>query len=186
MSFFVAPGPFAELPLEAAALLLGIVQLAEGVADFQAADEDLEALHPLGILFRLALVLRQRRDSQREVVDERRLDQVRFGDELEDLRDGLAVGRSGIVRDVGIRRVVAVHHGRNLLGAGEVLISGLSPAFSGQNLMIASRIESRWDFAEVNLVTVEVATRRAVHVARHLRQHLGGEVHHVVVVGVGQ
>ena len=74
MGFFVAAGALAQLLLEAPPLLFGIVQFAEGIADLQPAHEDLEALHPVGILFRLALVLGQRRDGQRKVVDERRLD----------------------------------------------------------------------------------------------------------------
>src|ERR1019366_1356411 len=83
VSFFVAAGAFAELLLEAAALFLGIVELAESVADLQSADEDLKALDPLGVLFRLALVLREWRNGQRKVVDERWLNEVRLGDKLE-------------------------------------------------------------------------------------------------------
>ena len=93
MRFFVASGALAQLLFEAAALLFGIVQLAEGVADLQATGEDFEALDPLGIFFRLALVLRQGRDGERKVVNKCRLDEVRLGDELEDLGNGFAVGR---------------------------------------------------------------------------------------------
>src|ERR1700678_2478589 len=39
MSFFVAPSALAQLPLETAALLFRIVQLAESIADLQAAGE---------------------------------------------------------------------------------------------------------------------------------------------------
>ncbi len=120
VSFFVATGAFAQLLFEAVALLLGIVELAEGVTDLQTADKDLEALHPVGVLFRLALVLGEGRDGEREVIDKRRLDEVRLGDELKDVCDRLAVGRSRIVWDVRVGRVVTVHHRGDLLRTGEV------------------------------------------------------------------
>src|SRR5208282_4498423 len=62
VSFFVAARPFAPLLFETMPLLLGIVQLAEGITDLQTADKNFEALHPVGILLGLALVFRQRRD----------------------------------------------------------------------------------------------------------------------------
>ena len=37
-----------DLGLEAGALLVGVVQLGEGVADLKAADVELEPLHPVG------------------------------------------------------------------------------------------------------------------------------------------
>src|ERR1019366_2733402 len=120
VGFFVAARAFAALPLEAPALLLGIVQLAERVADLKSANEYLETLDPIGVLLRLALVLRERRNGERKVVDEGWLNQVRLGDKLENLGDRLAHGCDRIVRDVRIRRVVAMHHGGNLLSAGEV------------------------------------------------------------------
>src|SRR5271165_3217061 len=56
VGLFVATGALGELAFEAAALLLGIVELAEGVANFEAAHEDLEALDPVGVFLGLALV----------------------------------------------------------------------------------------------------------------------------------
>src|SRR5208337_1352140 len=69
VSFLVTACPFAQLLFEAASLFLRIVQLAEGVADLQTANKDLEPLDPLGVLIRLALVLRQWRDGERKVIN---------------------------------------------------------------------------------------------------------------------
>src|SRR5258708_23095263 len=70
---FIAALFFAQLLLDAPALFFRIVQFAEGVADLQAADEDLEALHPVRLA---ALVFRERRNRHRELIDKGRLDQI--------------------------------------------------------------------------------------------------------------
>ena len=87
MRFLIAGGALGELRLEAAALLDRIVELAEGVGDFEAADVELEALDRVGIV---GALLRQRRHFGRKVVDERRLDQVLFPERLEDRAGDLA------------------------------------------------------------------------------------------------
>ena len=61
--------------LEAPALFFRIVQLAEGVADFKAANIELKALDPIRLI---RLDLRERRNREREVVDDGWLDQVLF------------------------------------------------------------------------------------------------------------
>ena len=71
-----------ELRLEPPALLVRIVQLAEGVGHLEAADVELEALDRVGIV---RLLLRQRRHLGREVVDEGRLNQPILAERLEDL-----------------------------------------------------------------------------------------------------
>ena len=65
------------------------------------------------------------------------------------------------------------------------LICGSAPAFSGQNLMMASRMESRWNFAQsiscplkCEMVVPFTSCATCASISR-------GEVHHVVVVGVG-
>ena len=65
MRFLDAAGTLRQLTFEAATLFLGIVELTEGVADLEAADEDLKTLDPVGVFLGLTLVLRQRRDGQR-------------------------------------------------------------------------------------------------------------------------
>ncbi len=50
MGFVVATFFFGELGFEAAALVVGVVELGEGVADFEAADVELEAFDPVGLV----------------------------------------------------------------------------------------------------------------------------------------
>ena len=68
-----------DLGEEAVALVVGVVELGEGVADFEAADVELEALDPVGFV---GLDLGEGRDGQGEVVDDRGLDEVGFGEEF--------------------------------------------------------------------------------------------------------
>ena len=68
-------------------LLDGVVQLAEGVAQLEAAGEELEALDVVRIV---GLLLRERRDVGREVVDDGGLDEERLDDGLEEVVDRLA------------------------------------------------------------------------------------------------
>ena len=68
-------------------LLDRIVQLAEGVAEFEAADVELEALHPVRVV---GLLLRERRDGRRKLVDDRGLDEMWFGDSFEEACDRLS------------------------------------------------------------------------------------------------
>ena len=92
-------------------LLLGVVQLAEGVAELHAADEVLEALDDLRVVVGHA---RERRELDRLVVEDRRLDQPRLderGDRLVDeLRPRLVArrcrhrGPSAAAQLVGVAR----------------------------------------------------------------------------------
>ena len=50
MGFVVAAVAFFQLVFEAAALVVGIVELGEGVADLEAANVELEALNPVGLV----------------------------------------------------------------------------------------------------------------------------------------
>ena len=64
--FLVAGGPIGQLRLEAAALLDRIVELAEGVGHFEAADVELESLDRVGIVRRAAsTAARPRSESRR-------------------------------------------------------------------------------------------------------------------------
>src|SRR5215813_685202 len=97
MSFFVAAFAFRELLLEAATLLFRIVQLAEGVADLQSADKNLEALDPVRLVL---FVLRERRDRDREVIQDRGLPEMLLGDSLKHVRDRFPGRFCWIVRHV--------------------------------------------------------------------------------------
>jgi len=86
VGFVVAAVALLQLVFEAAALVVGVVELGEGVADLEAADVELEALDPVGLV---GLDLGERRDGEREVVDDCWLDEVRFGDGFKDCRNCL-------------------------------------------------------------------------------------------------
>src|SRR5205807_7412413 len=77
----IAGGAQPRLLLEAAALLVGIVQLAEGVRQLAPLDEQLPALDPGGVA---ALELGERRQRYRIVEHEGRLDQRRLDVAIED------------------------------------------------------------------------------------------------------
>src|SRR5215813_12150372 len=97
MSFLVAAFAFGELLLEASALLFRIVQLAEGVADLESADKNLESLDPVWIIL---FVLRERRDRDREVIQDGGLPEMLLGDSLKHVRDRFSGRFCGIVRHV--------------------------------------------------------------------------------------
>ena len=84
--FFVPARALPKLLLEPPALLDRIVELAEGVRDFEAADIELEPFDGVGIVLPL---LRERRDLGRKVVDEYRLDEIALAQRLEDRRRNL-------------------------------------------------------------------------------------------------
>ena len=67
--------------LETAELVVGIVELGEGVAEFEAADVELETFDPVGLV---GLDLAEGRDGEREVVDDGGLDKMLFGKTLKD------------------------------------------------------------------------------------------------------
>ena len=88
--------------LEAAALLFRIIKLAKAVGDFQATDENFEALHPIGLI---APVLGQRRDGQREIVDDSRLNEMLLSHCFEKIGNGFARRLIRIVSNVRVVRV---------------------------------------------------------------------------------
>ena len=89
VGFVVAAGFLFELGFEAEALLDGVVEFGEGVADFEAADVELEALDPVGLV---GLLLGEGRYGEGEVVDDGGLDEVGFGYRLRRLSDAFCGG----------------------------------------------------------------------------------------------
>ena len=99
-----------HLALEAALLVDGVVQLAEGVAVLGAVDEILEPLGEGGII---RLALGQRADLDGVVVDEGGLDQLVLDEGVEELgQDGALGGNLGQLHMV-------------LLGSGDGVLIGL-------------------------------------------------------------
>ena len=74
MRFVVARGALCELVVESFLLFDWIVQLAEGVAQFESSGEDFETLDVIRVV---GFLLRQRRDFRRVVVDDGWLDDER-------------------------------------------------------------------------------------------------------------
>ena len=97
MGLFVAGVEGVELAHEALALVVGVVQLAEGVGALHAADEALEALDEARVVRRL---LGERADLERVLGDEHRLDQVGLDGLAEELVDLHAPG--GLERHRGV------------------------------------------------------------------------------------
>ena len=77
----------ADAVLEARALLVGVVELGERVAELLAAGDEFEPLHQAGLG---AVALGERRQLDRVVRDERRLEERRLDGRAEDLVDELA------------------------------------------------------------------------------------------------
>ena len=91
VGLLVAGGALAHLVLEAAPLIVGIVELAERVRQLLAADEQLEPLGEGGIA---AVLLGQRRERLGVVEHEGRLHQLGLEEDLEDLVLQAAAGRA--------------------------------------------------------------------------------------------
>ncbi len=118
MRLFIAVRAHLQLRLEAAALLLRIVQLGEGVADFHARGVDLETFDEGGVV---GFVLRERRHFDRVVVDDGRLQQrvlemfFEGMNQIEALQlliaDDLAHGGAAKIAEIELLAVV-LHHGR--------------------------------------------------------------------------
>src|SRR5690606_19823217 len=77
----IARGSTLQLRLEARALLDGIVELTEAVGHLAAAGVEFEPLDRVRVV---RLLLGERRDFGREVVDERRLNELVFPERFED------------------------------------------------------------------------------------------------------
>ena len=98
MRFVVTAIALGDLLLEALVLLHRVVQLAEGVAQLEAAGEELKPLHVGRVV---GLGLGERRDLHRVVVDDGRLNQERLHNRFEEVVDRLAHRRAfhGVVVD---------------------------------------------------------------------------------------
>ena len=91
MGLVVAAFALGKLLAESLVLFHRIVQLAEGIAQLEAAAVKLKPLYPIGII---RILLGQRRNSRRKLVDDRGLDKMLFSDKLEKLSNPFTNGAS--------------------------------------------------------------------------------------------
>ena len=145
----VAARQLLGLLVEAAALLVGVVELAEGVGDLDPADERLQALDQARLG---AVALGERRELDRVVEDEGRLDQVRLDVLGEEHVDELAPAER--------RRSGSIADRRGELLAGRVGSARSTPVCS----RIASRIVTRFQGGVRSIVaSVALDLRRPEH-----------------------
>ena len=175
----VALRALGELRLEAAALLGRIVELAEGVGHFEAADVELEALDGVGIVRAL---LRQRRDLGREVVDERRLDQLMLPRAAR--RSRWPPCRRRRPATTSMPRRPAIARAESTLRSSSV--DTVTPSRRDASSAAACRSDSRRNGA-CRLISCSPNVSCSVPIggAGHERQQLLGEAHQHLVVHVG-
>ena len=163
-----------ELLAESLGLVVGVVQLREGVRDLHAADEELESLGEPGVS---GLVLGEGGDLDRVVVDEGGLNQLRFDQAVEQGHQQVAVG--GVLRQVFAETSEFGGECRFVVDRGRVQATDVQ-----QGLPHA---QSRPGSLEVDLVAAPGAGCRAVgmHGIQDRGEHLLGEGHQLLVVGVG-
>ena len=89
MRFIVSGLPFRDLLLEPLFLIDRIVQLRIGIGDFLTANKQLETFHETGVI---GFLLRKRRQLQRIINDEGRLDQFRLHKGIEQFCQHLCGG----------------------------------------------------------------------------------------------
>ena len=161
-----------DLLFKALALVDGVVQLREGVAELAGGDEVLKALGKERVI---ALALGQRRNLDGVIVDEGGLDEFVFDAFLKEQAEALALGKArlrleagGLAGGAGSRvvRPVGIIHARELLHR----------FLHGHARPLAAQVD---DLALIGHV------RGAADLVGHVFVELLDEVHHAVVVGVG-
>ena len=175
VGLFVAGLERGELTHEALALVVGVVQLAEGVGALHAADEAFEALDEARVVGRL---LGERTDLERVLGDEHRLDQVRFDRLAEERVDLHAPGwleRHRGVEPVLLDGALQAGHVARLVG-GDVNAAGVEDGLAHG--------EPRPRRPQVDLVAAEVRDETAHGFGGRAHERLD-HGHDVVVVDVG-
>ena len=152
---------------EALRLLLGVVDLRECIAELDTAGEVLEALHERRVVVRCP---RERRQLDRVVVENRRLDERRLDEPRVRVVNELRPRR--IVRDVDVSFPEPA--------AQVALVAGPEPLL----LERVDELHSSPRRGEVDLLPLEGRLRRPEHVLRGTRDELLDPGHRVAVVGV--
>ena len=169
----VAGRPTLLLALQTLTLIDWINQLTEGIGGFAAHDEELKTLHQAWLA---AVGAGQRRDLDRIIEHERRLDQVGFHRLLKRLTEQAAhgVGEGGDLQPLGLHgrgSVLAAGHGREIKPTGllhQLMHGGPPPGRS-----------------QVNCSALVGDGSAAAHLETDRRNQLLGELHHVDVIGIG-
>ena len=169
---------------EAAALLLGIVEFAEAVRDFHTSGVDFPALRPVRLV---GLDLGEGGDGDRELVDNRWLDQMLLCRRPEKIGDGLARGFIWVVGDVRVASVEALDQSSHRIMGAEFAELGFGarrfrPVVNdrlahGHTPPVHSR--------PVNLVLAPFGSCPRSYVNGHPLDQLLGQVHHPAVIGIG-
>ena len=165
-------GPaLSHLPLEALALIDGIVQLGEGVAELGGVDEILKPFGKSGIV---RLALGKGADLHGVIVDEGGLDQLLLHEGVKELgQDGAPGGDLGQLNIVGF-------------GAGDGVFVGL-PVPEVHAGIFLYRIDHGQPFpvSQIDLMALIRHHQTAADLLGHLLHHLFHQVHHAVEIGIG-
>ena len=161
----------AQLLLETAQLVDGVVELGVGVGQLLAADEELETLGELGIV---AVALAEGRHLDGVVGNEGGLDELVLALLAEDGVDELALAHGG----VGL-------HAEALAGLAEFLLAHAADVDTGLLLDELAHGGAAERGLEVDVVAPDVDLRGTVESQGDALEHVLGEGHHPVVVLVG-
>ena len=162
-----------DLGAEARGLVFGVVELGEAVGDFLAVDEQFEAV---GIARFGIRSPRQRRDFHRVLGDEGRLDQGVFDRGLEDFQQQAAPAPGRFELDL---QTLAMARQRVAVGA---VGNADFRVVVAHRLVHAPTAEGR---AQINLHAFPFHLRGAEHFLRGVTDQAFGQVHDLVVGGIG-
>src|SRR5579884_110930 len=174
LGLFVALGALAHLVFEAGALVDGVVQFGEGVAQFQAADEGLETLGQAG---ELRMLLGQRRDFQRVVGQEESLTQGR--NTLAE-HGALEVVDQATATGGGVDLVaLSAHLGGKALAVGKAVDINAGVLCYG-----VEQGDARPGRREIDFRSLVGDDLRSLDLLSDVGDHLFHQLHHVVVVSI--
>src|SRR5437763_6912064 len=171
MCFLIAGCASPGLVFEPASLVIGIVELREGIGDLLSGEEELEAVGQPRVAGSPAS---ERRDFDRVSEHERRLDQRVLNQLLEQLGDEPAPTQPGLGLDV-----VFLDQGleRGLVGLAHVLTDGCADRLHHLHPLEGPR--------ERDLLALVLDRRRTLHPLHEVNHQRLGQLHHALDVGIG-
>ena len=174
VALFILIGIIAPHLYKTRFLVQRIVQLGEGVAQFHAAHKPLEAFHGLRIA---RFTLRQRRNIARVIVQEGRLDKVGLQKVADQAVNQLTAGSPRF----NLQALAAHRVGQAIIGAAlrcvNIHTHGIDNALAQFNPAPGGR--------QIHLVAVKGDLARSQHLVAHISDHLFGQRHDLLVIGVG-